>query len=143
MSWLPVSLLPTAQTSVGEMAVTELSTPPPASVGVAWTLQVLPLKNSTSGVESRCSRFAHGADVAAGRGGDAVEDAGAFRGHGGRGPGRAVEVLDQGALSPLARVPEPTAKMSVGEIAETALRVEPETLVTTWKPLERSWRDSS
>ncbi len=41
---------------------------------------------------------AHGEDVAAGRGGDAVEDAGAFLGDGGRGPGRAVEGLDQGAL---------------------------------------------
>ena len=40
---------PTAQTSVGEMAVTALSVPPPEIVGVAWTLQDVPLKNSTSG----------------------------------------------------------------------------------------------
>ena len=40
---------------------------------------------------------------------------------------------------------EPTAQMSVGETAATALRLAPETvgLVTTWKPLERSCRDSS
>jgi hypothetical protein len=39
----------------------------------------------------------------------------------------------------------PTAQMSVGETAETALKLDPVTvgLDTTWKPLERSWRDSS
>lgn len=46
----PLESLPTAQTLVDERAVTALSTPPPAwSVGVVWMLQVLPLKNSTSG----------------------------------------------------------------------------------------------
>src|SRR5271165_2097594 len=39
---------PTAQTSVGEMAVTALSLPPVA--GVVWMLQDVPLKCSTSGV---------------------------------------------------------------------------------------------
>ena len=39
---------PTAQTSVGEMAVTALSVPPVA--GVVWMLQDVPLKCSTSGV---------------------------------------------------------------------------------------------
>ena len=38
---------PTAQTSVGEMAVTALSEPPVA--GVVWMLQDVPLKCSTSG----------------------------------------------------------------------------------------------
>jgi len=48
----PVPVLPTAQTSVGEMAVTALSVPPPPEiVGVVWTLQDVPLKNSTSGPE--------------------------------------------------------------------------------------------
>jgi hypothetical protein len=39
----------------------------------------------------------------------------------------------------------PTAQMSVGETAETALKFDFVTvgLDTTWKPLERSWRDSS
>ena len=55
---LPLPSPPTAQTSVGEMAATEANSPPPevslplplaASVGVVWTLQEVPLKNSTSG----------------------------------------------------------------------------------------------
>src|SRR5271165_913888 len=100
---LPLPRPPTAQTSVGEMAATAANSPPPAvslplplagRVGVVWTLQDVPLKNSTSG-----------------------------------------------APEPLV----PTAQMSVGETAVTALRLAPETvgLVTTWKPLERSCRDSS
>ena len=53
-----------------------------------------------------------------------------------------LKVSIRAPVSPLARVPEPTATTSVGEIAATAAGVKPETLVTAWKPL-RSWRDSS
>ena len=46
-----------------------------------------------------------------------------------------LKVSIRAPVSPLARVPEPTATTSVGEIAATAAGVKPETLVTAWKPL--------
>ncbi len=146
MSWppLPLPRPPTAQTSVGEMAVTEVNSPPPAvssplpfeaSVGVAWTDQVVPLKNSTSGVKTplllnvsptaktllldeaetplRTPVLSAGTVAA-----DQVVP---------------LKVSIRAPVSPLARVPEPTATTSVGEIAATAAGVKPETLVTTWK----------
>ncbi len=130
---------PTAQTSVGEMAVTALSEPPPPEiVGVVWTLQDVPLKNSTSGplVLSPTAQTALLDNALTPLSAPAAD-----RGRGDLGPARPVEVLDQRSGRSLL----PTAQMSVGETAETALKFDPVTvgLVTTWKPLERSWRDSS
>ena len=137
MSWLP-SLLPTAQTSVGETTATELNTPPPASVGVAWTVQVLPLKNSTSGVATplllTVSPTAKTSllDEAATPLRTPVLSAGTVAAD----QVVPLKVSIRAPLSPLARVPEPTATTSVGEIAATAAGVKPETLVTSWKPCE-------
>ena len=64
-----VPVVPTAQTSVGEMAVTDLSVP--ADAGVVWMLQDVPLKNSTSGDAGAVA--AHGPDGVTGRGAYAVE----------------------------------------------------------------------
>src|SRR5271157_2920762 len=132
-----VPVLPTAQTSVGEMAVTAFSVPPPEIVGDAWTLQDVPLKNSTSGLPlalpTAQTAFLDKALTPV-----------------------SVPPLTAGAATTDQLVPLkfsisgpveslPTAQMSVGDTAETALRAAPVTvgLVTTWKPLERSWRDSS
>ena len=97
MSWprpVPVPVLPTAQTSVEEMAVTALSVAaPPAIVGVVWMLQDVPLKNSTSGAAGAVS--AHGPDGVLGQGAHARKRATADRRRGDHRPARAVEVLDQ------------------------------------------------
>ncbi len=130
---------PTAQTSVVEMAVTALSVAaPPAIVGVVWMLQDVPLKNSTSGAPEPLLPTAQTALLD-----KAVTPV-------------SVPPLTLGAATTDQLVPLkfsisgpveslPTAQMSVGDTAETALRSAPVTvgLDTTWKPLDRSWRDSS
>ena len=135
---------PTAQTSVGERAVTALSWPPAEGVATVWMLQDVPLKNSTSGVltfsllllTARLSPTAQTALL------DRAltplsTDAPAPVGLG-------VATTDQ--LVPLkfsasvvsSALPEfwkPTAQMSVAETAAVALRPELATvgLVSTWK----------
>ncbi len=91
---------PTAQTSVGEMAVTALSCALPVA-GVVWTLQDVPLKCSTSG-DSRTAaetlRLLPTAQTSlldkALTPVNSATDAPAG-GRGDHGPARPVEVLDQ------------------------------------------------
>src|SRR5271157_1503227 len=148
---LPLPRPPTAQTSVDEMAVTALNSPPPAvslllpffgSVGVVWTLQDVPLKNSTSGVKTpvllRVLPTAQTALLDKAVTPESVPPLTA-----GAGTTDQLVPLKFSIRGPVESLP--TAQMSVGDTAETALRVDPVTtgLGTTWKPLERSWRDSS
>ena len=134
---MPVPVLPTAQTSVGEIAVTALSEPPPEIVGVVWTFQDVPLKNSTSGpvVLSPTAQTSLRDK--------ALTPLSAPPLTAGAGTWDQLVPLKFSISGPVESLP--TAQMSVGEIAETALKFDPVTLGldTTWKPLERSWRDSS
>ena len=93
---------PTAQTSVGEMAVTALSVP--AVAGFVWMLQDVPLKCSTSGVLTDhpaavdTEADTDGPDVVTGHGAYAGELGDRRTRRGGRGdhrPARAVEDLGQ------------------------------------------------
>ena len=142
MSWprpVPVPVLPTAQTSVEEMAVTALSVAaPPAIVGVVWMLQDVPLKNSTSGAPEPLLPTAQTAFLDKALTPESVPPLTA-----GAATTDQLVPLKFSISGPVESLP--TAQMSVGDTAETALRDAPVTagLVTNWKPLERSWRDSS
>ena len=131
-----VPVVPTAQTSVGEMAVTEENEPAPA--GTVWTLQDVPLKNSTSGSLEPLLPTAQ----------TALLDAALTPK---RSPPLTVGEVTTDQVVPLKfsisgpEDCEPTAQMSVGDTAETALKFDPETvgLVTTLKGPEAGVADAT
>jgi len=109
---------PTAQTSVGEMAVTALSVPPPEIVGVVWMLQDVPLKNSTSGAPEPFLPTAQTAFLDKALTPESVPPLTA-----GAATTDQLVPLKFSISGPVESLP--TAQMSVGDTAETALKFDP------------------